>query len=350
MWHYILKRILLMIPTLFLILLINFMIVQIAPGGPVEQAIQQIQSGHGWFEHSSISTQYQGAQGLSPEIIKKIQVQYGFDHPAPERFWLMLKGYLTLDFGTSFFKDKPVAQLIYEKLPVTLSLGLWSTLFIYLIAIPLGIKKAKKFGSHFDQLTSFLLAMSYAIPSFIFAILLIVLFVGGSYWQWFPLQGLVSENFSQLSFLAKIKDYFWHLFLPVLSIVLGSFAARTYLTQASFMDELRKPYVLTAKAKGLNDQQVIYSHVFRNAILVLVSTFPEAMVGILFTGNLFIEIIFNLDGIGTLGFEAITHRDYPVMFGILFILTLLGMLLRLMGDILYQWIDPRINFESKGMN
>ena len=354
MVHYILKRMLLMIPTLFFILLINFTIVQIAPGGPVEQAIQQIQNaqglGVGNNAQSSLSTlaQYQGARGLSPEMIEKIKAQYGFDRPAYERFWLMLKGYLTLDFGISFFKDKPVTQLLYEKLPVTLSLGIWSTFLIYLIAIPLGIKKAKNNGLLFDQSTSLLLAVSYAIPSFVFAILLIVFFAGGSYLQWFPLQGLVSENFNQLSLFAKIKDYLWHMSLPILSMVLGSFAARTYLTKYSFVEELKKPYVLTARSKGLNDNQVLYGHVFRNAILVVVAALPEALVGIFFVGNLFIEIIFNLDGIGLLGFEAITQRDYPVIFGTLFLFTLFGMILRLIGDLLYQMIDPRIDFEARG--
>lgn len=354
MVHYILKRMLLMIPTLFFIVLINFIIVQIAPGGPVEQAIQQIQNAQGLGTGASASSslsnlaQYQGARGLSPEMIDKIKAQYGFDRPAHERFWLMIKGYLTFDFGTSFFKDKPVTQLLYEKLPVTLSLGLWSTFLIYLIAIPLGIKKAKNNGLLFDQSTSLLLAVSYAIPSFVFAILLIVFFAGGSYLQWFPLQGLVSENFNQLSFFAKIKDYLWHMSLPILSMVLGSFAARTYLTKYSFAEELKKPYVLTARSKGLNDNQVLYGHVFRNAILVMVAALPEALVGIFFVGNLFIEIIFNLDGIGLLGFEAITQRDYPVIFGTLFLFTLFGMILRLIGDLLYQMIDPRIDFEARG--
>ena len=354
MVHYILKRMLLMIPTLFFIVLINFIIVQIAPGGPVEQAIQQIQNAQGLGTGASASSslsnlaQYQGARGLSPEMIDKIKAQYGFDRPAHERFWLMIKGYLTFDFGTSFFKDKPVTQLLYEKLPVTLSLGLWSTFLIYLIAIPLGIKKAKNNGLLFDQSTSLLLAVSYAIPSFVFAILLIVFFAGGSYLQWFPLQGLVSENFNQLSFFAKIKDYLWHMSLPILSMVLGSFAARTYLTKYSFVEALKKPYVLTARSKGLNDNQVLYGHVFRNAILVVVAALPEALVGIFFVGNLFIEIIFNLDGIGLLGFEAITQRDYPVIFGTLFLFTLFGMILRLIGDLLYQMIDPRIDFEARG--
>ncbi|WHP06898.1 microcin C ABC transporter permease YejB [Acinetobacter corruptisaponis] len=354
MSHYILKRMLLMIPTLFFIVLINFIIVQIAPGGPVEQAIQQIQNaqglGTGTSTSSSLSNlaQYQGARGLSPEMIDKIKAQYGFDRPAYERFWLMIKGYLTFDFGTSFFKDKPVTQLLYEKLPVTLSLGLWSTFLIYLIAIPLGIKKAKKNGLLFDQSTSLLLAVSYAIPSFVFAIVLIVFLGGGSYLQWFPLQGLVSENFAQLGLLEKVKDYLWHMCLPILSMVLGSFAALTYLTKYSFVEELQKPYVLTARSKGLSDHQVLYGHVFRNAILIVVAALPEALVGIFFVGNLFIEIIFNLDGIGLLGFEAITQRDYPVIFGTLFLFTLFGMILRLIGDLLYQVIDPRIDFEARG--
>ena len=354
MSHYILKRMLLMIPTLFFIVLINFIIVQIAPGGPVEQAIQQIQNAQGLGTGASTSSslsnlaQYQGARGLSPEMIDKIKAQYGFDRPAHERFWLMIKGYLTFDFGTSFFKDKPVTQLLYEKLPVTLSLGLWSTFLIYLIAIPLGIKKAKKNGLLFDQSTSLLLAVSYAIPSFVFAIVLIVFLGGGSYLQWFPLQGLVSENFAQLGLLEKVKDYLWHMCLPILSMVLGSFAALTYLTKYSFVEELQKPYVLTARSKGLSDHQVLYGHVFRNAILIVVAALPEALVGIFFVGNLFIEIIFNLDGIGLLGFEAITQRDYPVIFGTLFLFTLFGMILRLMGDLLYQVIDPRIDFEARG--
>ena len=353
MLHYILKRIVLMIPTLFLILLINFCIVQIAPGGPVEQSIQRIQQMQGVGvasnAQSSLSylSQYRGAQGLSPEMLAQIKAQYGFDRPAHERFWLMLKGYLSLDFGTSFFKDKPVTQLLYEKLPVTLSLGLWSSLLIYLIAIPLGIQKAKNKGMVFDKATSLLLAVSYAIPSFVFAIVLIVLFAGGSYWQWFPLQGLLSENFAELSLWGKLKDYVWHLTLPLMSLVLGGFAALTYLTKYSFVDELKKPYVLTAKSKGLNDQHVLYGHVFRNAILIVVAALPEALVGIFLVGNLFIEIIFNLDGIGLLGFEAITQRDYPVIFGTLFIFTLFGMLLRLIGDLLYQWLDPRIGFEAR---
>ena len=353
MTTYILKRLLLIIPTLFLILLINFAIVQIAPGGPVEQAIQQAENMQGMgiqggAETVSVDSNYQGARGLSPEMVEEIKRQYGFDKPAHERFWLMLKGYLTFDFGTSFFKDKPVTQLLYEKLPVTISLGLWSTLLIYLVSIPLGIKKAKQHGMVFDKSTSLLLAVGYAIPTFAFGVLLLVFFAGGSYWQWFPLQGLVSENFAQLGFFDKIKDYFWHMALPLLTMVLGGFAGLTYLTKYSFMEELNRQYVLAARAKGLSENRVLYGHVFRNAMLIVIAGLPEALIGIFFVGNLFIEIIFNLDGIGLLGFEAITQRDYPVIFGTLFLFTVLGLVLRLVSDVMYQVIDPRIDFETRG--
>lgn len=353
---YILKRLLLIIPTLFLILLINFVVVQIAPGGPVEQAIQQaerfqgvgVATGGGEVAATSSTVKYQGARGLSDEMVEKIKAQYGFDKPAHERFWIMIKGYLTFDFGTSFFKDKPVTQLLWEKMPVTISLGLWSTLLIYLVSIPLGIKKAKQHGMIFDKSTSLLLAVGYAVPSFVFAILLIVFFAGGSYFQWFPLQGLVSDHFAEMTFLQKVTDYFWHMTLPLIAIVLGGFAGLTYLTKYSFMEELSKQYVLAARAKGLKENRVLYGHVFRNAMLIVIAGLPEALVGIFFVGNLFIEIIFNLDGLGLLGFEAIQQRDYPVIFGTLFIFTLLGLLLRLISDVLYQVIDPRINFESRG--
>jgi len=354
MGTYILKRLLLIIPTLFLILLINFVIVQIAPGGPVEQAIQQAEAFQGMGGMSggetavSDHTHYQGAKGLSEEMVEKIKAQYGFDQPVHIRFWDMLKGYVQFDFGTSFFKDKPVTQLLWEKLPVSLSLGLWSTLLIYLISIPLGIKKARKHGSIFDKSTSMLLAVGYAIPAFIFAILLIVFFAGGSYFQWFPLQGLVSEDFAQLAFWAKVKDYFWHMTLPLLAMIIGGFAGLTYLTKYSFMEELSKQYVLAARSKGLNESRVLYGHVFRNAMLIVIAGLPEALVGIFFVGNLFIEIIFNLDGLGLLGFEAIVQRDYPVIFGTLFLFTLMGLILRLISDVLYQVIDPRINFDSRG--
>ena len=349
---YILKRLLLIIPTLFFILLINFVVIQIAPGGPVEQAIQQAEAFQGMGatggETASAKSNYQGAKGLSEEMVEKIKAQYGFDQPAPERFWMMLKSYVTFDFGTSFFKDKPVTQLLWEKMPVSLSLGLWSTLLIYLVSIPLGIKKARQHGMLFDKSTSMILAIGYAVPSFVFAVLLIVFFAGGSYFQWFPLQGLVSENFSELSLLGKIKDYFWHMTLPLLAMVIGGFASLTYLTKYSFMEELSKQYVLAARSKGLTESRVLYGHVFRNAMLIVIAGLPEALIGIFFVGNLFIEIIFNLDGLGLLGFEAIQQRDYPVIFGTLFLFTLLGLILRLISDVLYQVIDPRINFDSRG--
>ncbi|GAA5185892.1 ABC transporter permease subunit [Acinetobacter kookii] len=349
---YILKRLLLIIPTLFFILLINFVVIQIAPGGPVEQAIQQAEAFQGLGatggETASAKSNYQGAKGLSDEMVQKIKAQYGFDQPAHIRFWNMLKSYASFDFGTSFFKDKPVTQLLWEKMPVSLSLGLWSTLLIYLVSIPLGIKKARQHGMLFDKSTSLLLAIGYAVPAFVFAVLLIVFFAGGSYFQWFPLQGLVSENFHSLSWLGKIQDYFWHMTLPLLAMVIGGFAGLTYLTKYSFMEELNKQYVLAARSKGLTESRVLYGHVFRNAMLIVIAGLPEALIGIFFVGNLFIEIIFNLDGLGLLGFEAIQQRDYPVIFGTLFLFTLLGLVLRLISDVLYQVIDPRINFESRG--
>lgn len=352
MGTYILKRLFLIIPTLFFILCINFAVIQIAPGGPVERAIQQAES----FQRLQAvkagvapdSSNYQGAKGLSEEMIQQIEAQYGFDQPAYMRFGLMLKNYLSFNFGISFFKDKPVTQLIWEKMPVSISLGLWSSLLIYFIAIPLGIRKAKQHGMLFDKTTSLILAMGYAVPAFVFAILLIVFFAGGSYFQWFPLQGLVSDNFQQLSLLAKVHDYFWHLTLPILAMVLGGFASLAYLTKYSFLEELNKPYVWAARAKGLSESRVQYGHVFRNAILVIMAGLPEALLGIFFVGNLFIEIVFNLDGLGLLGFEAIIQRDYPVIFGTLFIFTLLGLILRLLCDVLYQCVDPKIDFESRG--
>ncbi|WP_291356141.1 microcin C ABC transporter permease YejB [Acinetobacter sp. UBA3106] len=349
---YILKRLLLIIPTLFFILLINFVVIQIAPGGPVEQAIQQAETFQGLGatggETATAKSNYQGAKGLSEEMVEKIKAQYGFDQPAHIRFWDMLKSYASFDFGSSFFKDKPVTQLLWEKMPVSLSLGLWSTLLIYLVSIPLGIKKARQHGMLFDKSTSLLLAIGYAVPAFVFAVLLIVFFAGGSYFQWFPLQGLVSENFSELSILGKIKDYFWHMTLPLLAMVIGGFAGLTYLTKYSFMEELNKQYVLAARSKGLTESRVLYGHVFRNAMLIVIAGLPEALIGIFFVGNLFIEIIFNLDGLGLLGFEAIQQRDYPVIFGTLYLFTLLGLILRLISDVLYQVIDPRINFDSRG--
>ena len=349
MGKYILKRLLLIIPTLFLILLTNFAIVQSAPGGPVEQKISQIEAEQ---KHSSTQTQlstttYQGSRGLSPDMVEAIKKQYGFDKSAPKRFWLMLTSYAKGDFGTSFFKGKPVSQLILDKMPVSISLGLWSTLLIYLIAVPLGIAKARRHNSLMDKTTALLLAVSYAVPVFVLAVVLLVMLAGGSYWQIFPLQGLVSENFDKLSTFGKIKDYFWHLALPITASTIGGFAGLAYLTKFSFMEELNKQYVLTARSKGLSEKKVLYGHVFRNAMMIIIAGLPSAIVGIFFTGNFLIEVIFNLDGLGRLGFEAIGQRDYPVIFGTLFIFTLMGLILQLISDVTYHLIDPRIDFEGR---
>lgn len=349
MGRYILKRLLLIIPTLFLILLTNFVIVQSAPGGPVEQKIAEIEREQ---KQSATDTQisqtnYQGSRGLSSDMVEAIKQQYGFDKSAPERFIIMLTNYAKLDFGESFFKGKPVVELIWEKMPVSISLGLWSTLLIYCIAIPLGIMKATRHNSFMDKSTALILSIAYAIPVFVLAVLLLVLFAGGSYWQIFPLQGLTSENFDQLNTFNKIKDYFWHLTLPLIASTIGGFAGLTYLTKFSFMEELNKQYVLTARSKGLTENRVLYGHVFRNAMLIIIAGLPSAIIGIFFTGNFLIEVIFNLDGLGRLGFEAIGQRDYPVIFGTLFIFTLLGLILQLISDITYHLIDPRIDFESR---
>ncbi len=351
MGRYIFKRLLLIIPTLLLILLANFAIVQSAPGGPVEQQIAQIEQANTTdaTQQSAVNTsnnKYQGSRGLSPEMIKAIEKQYGFDKPAHERFLLMVVNYAKFDFGESFFKGKKVTDLIIDKLPVSISLGLWSTLLIYLIAIPLGIFKAMRHGSGIDRATAMLLAVGHAIPVFIFAVVLLVLFAGGSYWQIFPLQSLVSDNFEQLSPLAKIKDYFWHLALPLLASTIGGFAGLTYLTKFSFMEELGKQYVLTARAKGLTMRKVLYGHVFRNAMLIIIAGMPSAIVGMFFASNFVIEIIFNLDGLGLLGFEAVQQRDYPVIFATLFLFTLLGLILQLISDVSYHLIDPRIDFDK----
>ena len=349
MGKYIVKRLLLIIPTLFLILLTNFIIVQAAPGGPVEQKISQIEAEQkqGATQTQLSTTTYQGSRGLSPDMVEAIKKQYGFDKSAPERFWLMLKSYAKGDFGTSFFKGKPVSQLILDKMPVSISLGLWSTLLIYLIAVPLGIAKARRHNSLMDKTTALLLAVSYAVPVFVLAVVLLVMLAGGSYWQIFPLQGLVSENFDKLSTFGKIKDYFWHLALPITASTIGGFAGLAYLTKFSFMEELNKQYVLTARSKGLSEKKVLYGHVFRNAMMIIIAGLPSAIVGIFFTGNFLIEVIFNLDGLGRLGFEAIGQRDYPVIFGTLFIFTLMGLILQLISDVTYHLIDPRIDFEGR---
>lgn len=360
---YIIRRLLLMIPTLFGIMLINFAIVQIAPGGPVEQTLARIQgldtggatsriSGAGQTEvrgstSSQQNTKYRGAQGLDPELIAKIERLYGFDKPAYERFWLMMKNYATFQFGDSFYRDAKVTDLILEKMPVSISLGLWSTLIIYLISIPLGIKKAIKHGSKFDLWTSTFVIVGYAIPGFLFAIFLIVFFAGGSYLDWFPLRGLTSPNWAELSLIGKILDYFWHLVLPITAMSIGGFATLTMLTKNSFLDEINKQYVMTARAKGLAENQVLYGHVFRNAMLIIIAGFPGLLIEIFFAGSLLIEVIFSLDGLGLLSFESVLNRDYPVFFGTLFIFTLLGMLIKLISDITYSLVDPRIDFESR---
>ena len=367
MLNYIVKRLFLIIPTLFRILAVNFIIIQAAPGGPVEKAIAQIKgtevsvterftsSGGEQLtnnnqnkNYNSTESKYRGSQGIDPDLIMELEKQYGFDKPPLKRFFEMLSNYLVFDFGESFYKDRSVISLIIEKLPVSISLGLWTTLFVYLISIPLGIKKAIKDGTKFDIYSSSLIIIGYAIPGFLFAIFLIVIFAGGSYLDIFPLRGLVSDNWENLSFFGKILDYFWHLALPVLAMVIGGFASLTMLTKNSFLDEINKQYVITARAKGVSEQKVLYGHVFRNAMLIVISGFPAAFINILFTSSLLIEVIFSLDGLGLLGFEAALGRDYPIVFGSLYIFTLIGLLLRLVSDLTYVLIDPRIDFDSRG--
>lgn len=365
MYAYILRRLLLMIPTLFGIMVVNFAIVQFAPGGPVEQIIAEIQgtaigatsriggsstgdvSSAGSASSPGTSSKYRGAQGLDPEFIKELEVQFGFDKPAHERFFLMLKNYLVFDFGNSYFRDESVVNLVLEKMPVSISLGLWTTLLVYLISIPLGVAKAVRDGTRFDLWTSSIVIVGNAIPSFLFAVALIVFFAGGSYLDWFPLRGLTSENFDQLSIFGKVTDYLWHITLPVLAMVIGGFAALTQLTKNSFLDQINQQYVLTARAKGLSEKRVLYGHVFRNAMLIVIAGFPSAFIGILFTGSLLIEVIFSLDGLGLLGFEAAINRDYPVIFATVYVFALLGLVMNLIGDLTYTLIDPRIDFEAR---
>ncbi len=360
MLAYIARRILFMIPTLFGVLMINFAIVQFAPGGPVERILAQLQGveagatsrfgGGGETGNTGgadLSSKYRGAQGLDPKFIAELEKQFGFDKPAYERFFIMLKNYVVFDFGRSYFRDVPVLELIKEKLPVSISLGLWMTLLSYAISIPLGVKKAVSDGSRFDVWSSAVVITGYAIPSFLFAILLIVLFCGGSFWQIFPLRGLTSENWDQLSLFARIKDYFWHITLPVTAMTLGAFATSTFLTKNSFLDEIAKQYVLTARMKGLSERRVLYGHVFRNAMMIVVAGFPGAFVAAFFGASLLIETIFSLDGLGLLSFESIVNRDYPVVFADLYIFALLGLFVNLLSDLTYMWIDPRIDFETR---
>lgn len=351
MLGYILRRLLLIIPTLLIILLVNFVIIQAAPGGPVEQAIARMQgiggggSVGGSGDMSSGSSR--ASRGLDPKLIKDIEKQYGFDKPAHERLWLMLKNYAHLDFGKSFFRGATVTDLILEKMPVTISLGLWATLITYLVSIPLGIRKAVHHGSHFDIWSSTAIIIGYAMPAFLFAMFLIVLFAGGTSLNWFPVRGLVSDNFEQLSTLGKVADYFWHLVLPVTSLVIGGFATLTILTKNSFLNEITRQYVVTARAKGLSERRVLYGHVFRNAMLLVVSGIPQAFISVFFAGSLLIEVIFSLDGLGRMSYEAAVSRDYPVVFGSLFIFTLFGLLIKLIGDLCYTLVDPRIDFAAR---
>ena len=369
MGAYILRRLLLMIPTLLGIMAISFFIIQFAPGGPVERVLAQLSGtdvgatariggntgsevGTGTSAGTDASgdagsSKYRGAQGLDPEFIKSLEKQFGFDKPAHERFALMIGNYLTFNFGESYFRDVSVIQLIKEKLPVSISLGLWLTFVSYAISIPLGVAKAVRDGSRFDVWTSAVIIVGYAIPSFLFAVLLVVLFAGGSFFNWFPLRGLVSDNFADLSWWQKILDYAWHLVLPLTALAVSSFATMTLLTKNSFLDEIKKQYVMTARAKGLTERRLLYGHVFRNAMLIVVAGFPGAFISAFFAGSLLIETIFSLDGLGLLGYESAINRDYPVVFATLYIFSLLGLVTNLVSDLVYTWIDPRIDFEAR---
>ncbi|MHA6194852.1 microcin C ABC transporter permease YejB [Pseudomonas wadenswilerensis] len=348
MTAYILRRLLLIIPTLLVILLVNFVIVQAAPGGPVEQAVARLQGiGGGAPGAGSVQLDSRASRGLDPALLETIKKQYGFDKSAPERLWLMLGNYARLDFGESFFRGAKVTDLILDKMPVTLSLGFWATLITYLVSIPLGIRKAVRHGSVFDAWSSSLIVIGYALPSFLFALLLIVLFAGGTSLNWFPVRGLVSENFAELSLIGKVADYFWHLVLPVGALVIGGFATLTLLTKNAFLNEITRQYVITARAKGLTENRVLYGHVFRNAILLVVAGLPQALITVFFAGSLMIEVIFSLDGLGRMSYDAAVSRDYPVVFGSLFIFTLFGLLIRLVGDICYTFVDPRIDFAAR---
>jgi len=372
MLAYIIRRILLIIPTLFAIMILNFIFIQTAPGGPIEQAIANLtgqgaeiseritRTGSTASSDSSkssdvgtvrpstgLSSKYRGAQGLPEDFILELEARYGFDKPLHERFFMMMKNYLKLDFGESYFRGKDVIELIIEKMPVSISLGVWTTLIVYLVSIPLGIRKAIKNGSAFDIWSSIAITIGTAIPGFLFAVFLLVVFAGGQPFSWFPIEGLISENWHELSWPDRIRDYVWHLVLPITAMTIGGFATLTMLTKNSFMDQINLQYVQTARAKGLSESKVMYGHVFRNALLIVIAAFPAAFVSVLFTGSVLIETIFSLDGLGLLGFEAVFQRDYPIMFGTLFIFSLLGLLLQLVGDLMYTIIDPRIDFEAR---
>jgi len=365
---YIVRRILLLIPTLFVIMLVNFVVLQFLPGGPVEQIIAELtgqgaditervtqtggselletttpQTGSGSEPRGS----YRGAQGLDPEFIAELERQFGLDKPLHERFFLMMRNYLVFDFGDSFFRDESVVSLIIQKMPVSISLGIWSTLLVYLISIPLGVAKAVRDGTRFDIWTSGIVIVGNAIPGFLFAVFLLIVFAGGQFLDWFPLRGLWSDNWDELSFFEKIIDYFWHLALPITAMTIGGFAALTMLTKNSFLDQINQQYVITARAKGLTEGRVLYGHVFRNAMLIVIAGFPATLIGMLFTGSVLIEVIFSLDGLGLLGFEAVFNRDYPIVLGTLYFFTLFGLLMGIVTDIVYTIIDPRIDFESR---
>jgi microcin C transport system permease protein len=356
MLAYIIRRLLLMIPTLFAIMVVNFAVIQAAPGGPIDQIIAQLRGtavgatarvsgGSGDVGASTGNTR--GSRGLDPAVIEQIKKQFGFDKPPLERFAVMMRDYLTFNFGNSYTHDRPVVRLIVERLPVSISLGLWTTLIGYAISVPLGIRKAVKDGSRFDLWTSFVIIVGYSIPSFLFAVMLVVLFAGGTYFSWFPLRGLISDNWASLDWPHRILDYFWHITLPVTALVVGSFASLTMLTKNSFLEEINKQYVVTARAKGLSERRVLYGHVFRNAMLLVIANFPAALIGILFTGALLVEVIFSLDGLGLLGYEAAINRDYPIMFSTLYVFTLIGLVVTLIRDITFTLVDPRIDFEAR---
>lgn len=365
MTAYIIRRLLLMIPTLWAIITLNFFIIQIAPGGPVEQQMAILQgiddsvidrisgANQNDLQESDVksdneASNYLGARGLDPAIVAEIEKRFGFDKPIMERYWMMLKSYLTFDFGDSFFKGASVMELVIERMPVSISLGLWSTLIIYMVSIPLGIYKARHHGARFDtSTTTFLITLS-AIPGFLFAVLLVIIFAGGNYLDWFPLRGLVSDNWDELGWFQKITDYLWHMVLPTLALTIGGFLGLTLLTKNSFLDEISKQYVMTARAKGNTERQVMYRHVFRNAMLIIIAGFPAAFIGILFAGSLLIEVIFSLEGLGLLGFEAVIQRDYPIMFATLYVFTFIGLIMGLIGDLMYTVVDPRIDFEARG--
>lgn len=356
MGAYILRRILLMIPTIFGIMAISFVIVQFAPGGPVEQVISDLTSqssgdrlsgGGAMVQEVGQESSYRGARGLDPEFIAKLEKQFGFDKPPLERFVTMMWNYLRFDFGESFFRNTSVIDLIAQKMPVSISLGVWILVFSYAISIPLGIRKAVHDGSAFDVWTSGVIIIGYAVPSFLFGILLIVLFAGGSFLDWFPLRGIVSDNFSSLAWWQKPLDYMWHMTLPLITLLLSAFATTTLLTKNSFIDEIKKQYVTTARAKGLTEGRVLYGHVFRNAMLIIIAGFPGAFISAFFTGSLLIEYIFSLDGLGRLGYDAIVRRDYPIVFGTLFIFSLMGLVVSLISDLIYTWVDPRIDFDRR---